>query len=82
MLLCVNFDNYKISDSLVFVESLNHNYGTRGMGFVYNVERDTSYIITNYHVIENSNECVGVKFSNECNNLLRTAVHDPHHPEQ
>lgn len=54
--ISLNFDNYKISDSLVFVESLNPNYGTRGMGFVYNVERDTSYIITNYHVIENGNE--------------------------
>ena len=43
-----------IENSIVFIEALNNEYLSKGMGFVYKVENDTNYIVTNYHVIHDS----------------------------
>lgn len=50
----INRDN--IQNSLVFIESLNNEYLSKGMGFVYKIENNTNYIVTNYHVIHNSED--------------------------
>lgn len=50
LIICVItlfFKKNNIESSIVFVEALNGNYKSEGMGFVYK-----SYIITNYHVID------------------------------
>jgi len=49
------YDNkYSINDSMVFIESYSSESIKEGMGFVYKEDADNSYIITNYHVIDNS----------------------------
>ena len=54
----------KVYDSVVVVESYYKNklYST-GTGFVYKTKDDKAYILTNHHVIENSDE-VQVVFTN------------------
>jgi serine protease Do len=54
----------KVYDSVVVVESYYKNklYST-GTGFVYQTKDDKAYILTNHHVIENSDE-VRVVFTN------------------
>lgn len=43
-----------IYDSLVYIESIDNSEIISGSGFVYKVEDNRLYIVTNYHVIENS----------------------------
>lgn len=51
----INNNNYSINDSIVFIESLGSDSIKDGMGFVYKIDDNTNYIITNYHVISDSN---------------------------
>ena len=44
-----------VSDSLVYIESINENSISNGSGFVYNQDDNKNYIVTNYHVVEDSN---------------------------
>ena len=55
----------KIYDSVVVIETYRREKAySGGTGFVYKTDDKKGYIITNYHVIDNSDE-VKVKFSNE-----------------
>lgn len=49
------YDNkYSINDSMVFIESYGEESIKEGMGLVYKEENNSSYIVTNYHVIYDS----------------------------
>ena len=55
----------KIYDSVVVVNTyVNNKAYSSGTGFVYKIEDDTAYILTNNHVIETGDE-VYVKFTDE-----------------
>ena len=55
----------KVYDSVVVVNTyLNEEVHSSGTGFVYKTEDNTAYILTNNHVIENS-DTVYVTFTNE-----------------
>lgn len=55
LVMALIYDNkYSINDSIVFVESYSSESIKEGMGFVYKEDATTSYIITNYHVIYDS----------------------------
>ena len=43
-------------DGIVFIENLKTGDIKEGMGFVYKKDKNYNYIVTNYHVIESSNE--------------------------
>ena len=45
---------YKITDSIVFIEVTGKNLEKEGMGFVYKTVDDINYIVTNYHVVNSS----------------------------
>lgn len=45
-----------INKSIVYIESFNDEYINKGMGFVYKINNKKTYILTNYHVVEQSNE--------------------------
>lgn len=45
-----------ISDSVVYIESLNNESITSGSGFVYKIENNKNFIVTSYHVIDNHDE--------------------------
>ena len=47
-LAIIDNSKYKVEDSIVYVDTTEK----QGMGFVYKVENNISYIITNYHVID------------------------------
>ena len=47
-------DSKSISDSIVYIESINDDAIVSGNGFVFKIENGKNYIITNYHVIEGS----------------------------
>lgn len=49
-------DLSKIQDSLVYIEAISENSVSHGSGFVYKIEANKNYIITCYHIIENSEE--------------------------
>ena len=59
LIICVItlfFKKYNIESSIVFIESLNGDYKSEGMGFVYKIKDNSNYIITNYHVIDGNEE--------------------------
>ena len=45
-----------ISESLVYIEAINEEVIKSGTGFVYKIENNKNYILTNYHVIDEYNE--------------------------
>ena len=45
-----------ISNSLVYIESIDEDTIKSGTGFVYKVKNNQAYILTNYHVIEQYND--------------------------
>lgn len=45
-----------ISDTVVYIESLNDESITSGSGFVYKIENNKNFIVTSYHVINNYNK--------------------------
>lgn len=47
---------YDPNESIVFIESFGAEYINNGMGFVYKKDDKNTYIITNYHVVAESNE--------------------------
>ena len=51
----INNNKYSPFDSIVFIESISDESLKNGMGFVYEVENNKNYIVTNYHVVESSN---------------------------
>lgn len=53
--MAIYHTNYSMEDSIVFIESTNSESRKEGMGFVYRVLDDLNYIVTNYHVVESSN---------------------------
>lgn len=48
VLAIIDNSKYKVENSIVYIDTTEK----QGMGFVYKVENNTSYIITNYHVID------------------------------
>ena len=59
LIICVItlfFKKNNIESSIVFIESLNGDYKSEGMGFVYKIKDNSNYIITNYHVIDENEE--------------------------
>lgn len=50
------FENNKIVNSFVFIEAIDGDLVSNGMGIVYKVEDNLNYIITNYHVIKNNKD--------------------------
>ena len=48
VLAIIDNNKYKVENSIVYVDTTEK----QGMGFVYKVEDNVSYIITNYHVID------------------------------
>lgn len=54
--ILLNLQRYKINDSIVFIESISKESIKSGMGFVYKTEDKFSYIVTNYHVIYDSDK--------------------------
>lgn len=61
------FSNKEIdySNTNIYIEAINGNKGSRGLGFVYKVENNKAYIITCYHVIEGYNDIYVYNMSNE-----------------
>lgn len=59
------FKNNNIESSIVFIESINDNYINGGMGFVYKIEDGFNYIVTNYHVIDESEELYVYNLNNK-----------------
>ena len=53
MFFILSKDN-NIKHSIVFIEASNNEYLSKGMGFVYKIEKNINYIVTSYHVIDNS----------------------------
>ena len=54
LIILLFFKHNNKENSIVFIESLNNEYSSKGMGFVYKIENNANYIITSYHVIHNS----------------------------
>lgn len=48
VLAIIDNNKYKVEDSIVYVDTTEK----QGMGFIYKVEDNVSYIVTNYHVID------------------------------
>jgi len=62
----------KVMDAVVIVNTYSNNKGiASGTGFVYKIDGDTAYILTNHHVIE-SGDKVNVVFTN--NSVVETKV--------
>lgn len=59
------FNKYTIYDSIVYIESINENYMNKGMGFVYKIQDNVNYIITNYHVVSNADELYIYNYNNK-----------------
>ena len=53
-LLIVKNSSKDIYSSLVYIESISNEEIKTGSGFVYKIDNGRNYIITSYHVIENS----------------------------
>lgn len=47
-----------VYESTVYIEVTGNRTSSSGSGFVYKNDKDTNYILTNYHVIENGNKFV------------------------
>lgn len=56
---------YKITDSIVFVEVTGKNLEKQGMGFGYKTVDNINYIVTNYHVINSSDTIYVQNLKNE-----------------
>lgn len=52
--IIISLNDYKPINSLVFIESIGDDFIKEGMGFVYKIENNNNYIVTNYHVIDNN----------------------------
>lgn len=52
----INYKNYDIYKSIVFISSSNGDDVKNGMGFVYKKENYINYVVTNYHVVEGYNQ--------------------------
>ncbi len=54
----------KVENSVVGISVVTSNGTGSGSGFIYSVEGNTVYVVTNHHVIENAKD-IGVAFPNE-----------------
>ena len=67
----INKDEYKIEDSVVFIDSKGNETMKNGMGFVYKIDEEYTYIVTNYHVI---NEATKIFVSDLKNNKQQASL--------
>ncbi len=65
----ININQSNVYKSIVWIDSISDNKKISGTGFVYKIENNKSYILTNYHVIKNSDSilvsCDGKQISVE-----------------
>jgi len=54
-----------IQNQLVYIEALNDEYSSTGMGFVYKIENKFNYIVTSYHVIHNCEDVYVYNYEND-----------------
>ena len=69
------FNNYNVDNSIVFIKSSNRIDLKEGMGFVYKIKGSKSYIVTNYHVV-NDSESVYVYNLNNKRELAKIVEYD------
>jgi len=69
------FNNYNVDNSIVFIKSSNGSELKEGMGFVYEINGSKSYIVTNYHVV-NDSESIYVYNLNNKKELAKIIEYD------